>query len=95
MALRAYAVVNNTCRFGSALARLVGELPPVHAARKADIGKQQLDLWMSRQQLQSGSAVSGFQHAVAELAQRFAAIAADIFIVFDNKDRFGRQSPGR
>ena len=78
MALRAYAVVNNTRRVCSALARLVGELPAIHAAWQADIGKQQLDLRMSRQKLQSGSAMSGFQYAVAELAQRFAAVVADI-----------------
>ncbi len=71
------------------LARLFGELPAVHAAWKADVGKQQLDLRMFRQQLQSRSAGSGFQDAVAELAQCLAAVVADILVVFDDENCFG------
>jgi hypothetical protein len=41
MALRVYPVANRTGSLGLQLQRFVRELPPLHAARQNDIGKEQ------------------------------------------------------
>ena len=70
------------------LPRLIGKLPAGHAARQPDIGEQQADRRIARQQLQPRPSIGCRDHPVAQLAQRLGAVGTHRIVIFDHQHQF-------
>jgi len=67
--------------------RLLGQLPAVHAARDHHVGKQQIDVLLTVENLESRCRGGRTENAIAEIGQNLECISAQGLVVFDNKDR--------
>ena len=65
---------------------LIRKRAPVHPSGQNDIGKQQLDLRMLLDDLQSLSAIAGLKNTVSEIAQSLDGVCSQVGLVFHDQN---------
>ena len=58
----------------------------IHASRQSKVGKQQANVVLTREDIQRGRSIGGFENPVTQFAEAVDGVAANVRLVLDDED---------